>query len=171
LLQIALVILLQCIRYQFVLPPDAGNLCVGHAPCLTRGVAGGAGPNAESPIAEGIEDLQLSYACDGCVATINSGIPNRIIDDVSGNGSFDQADYVSNVPWNLGSMTPDKIKLVQVALVARQSKADQGFGESDKSITGSPAVTIPGNDHTLPADPNHRRRVLVKTVDTRNIGF
>lgn len=165
------VYLLQCIRYQVVLPPDAGNLCGGHAPCLTRGVAGGAGPNAEAPIAEGIEDLQLSYACDGCVATINSGIPNRVIDDQNLTGSFDAGDFLSNVPWNVGLLTPDKIKLVQVALVARQSKNDQGFGDSDKSFVGSPALAVPGGDHTLPADPNHRRRMLVKTVDTRNIGF
>lgn len=166
------VYLLQCIRYQVVQPPDAGNLCAGHAPCLTRGVAGGAGPNAEAPIAEGIEDLQLAYACDGCVAAINGGIPDRIIDDqLPFNNIFDQNDFLSNVPWTAAPLTPDKIKLVQVALVARQSKADQGFGDSDKSVMGSPAITPLPNDHTLAADPNHRRRVLVKTVDTRNIGF
>jgi type IV pilus assembly protein PilW len=164
------VYLLQCIRYQVVSPPDPGNLCGGNAPCLTRGVAGGAGPNAEGPIAEGIEDLQLAYACDGCVTAINGGIPNRIIDDQNGSNSFDQADFLSNVPWTAAPLTPDKIKLVQVALVARQSKNDQGFGESNKSIVGSPAVTVT-SDHTLPADANHRRRVLVKTVDTRNVGL
>jgi type IV pilus assembly protein PilW len=164
------VYLLQCIRYQVVLPPDAGNLCGGNAPCLTRGVAGGAGPNAEAPIAEGIEDLQLAYACDGCVAAINGGIPNRLIDDQNGSNSFDQADFLSNVPWTTAPLTPDKIKLVQVALVARQSKTDQGFGESNNSIVGSPAVVVT-SDHTLPADANHRRRVLVKTVDTRNVGL
>ena len=165
------VYLLQCIRYQVVYPPDTGNLCLGNAPCLTRGVAGvTTGPNAEAPIAEGIEDLQLAYACDGCVAAINSGIPDRIIDDVSGNGSFDQADFLSNVPWTAVPLTPDKIKLVQVALVARQSKTDQGFGETNGAVVGSPAMTVT-SDHTLPADPNHRRRILVKTVETRNVGL
>src|SRR5262245_35171800 len=108
------VYLLQCIRYQVVLPPDAGNLCGGHAPCLTRGVAGGAGANAEAPIAEGIEDLQLAYACDGCTA-FNGGIPDRLIDDQPpATNSFDQTDFLSNVPWNVAPLTPDKIKLVQV---------------------------------------------------------
>jgi type IV pilus assembly protein PilW len=165
------VYLLQCIRYQVVLPPDAANLCGGNAPCLTRGVAGVvAGPNAEAPIAEGIEDLQLAYACDGCVTAINGGIPDRIIDDQNASNSFDQADFLSNVPWNVAPLTPDKIKLVQVALVAKQSKNDLGFGQSNQSFVGSPTVTVT-SDHTLPADPNHRRRILVKTVDTRNIGF
>ena len=165
------VYLLQCIRYQVVPLPDAGNLCGGTAPCLTRGVAGvTTGPNAEAPIAEGIEDLQLAYACDGCVAAINNGIPDRIIDDQNASNSFDQADFLSNVPWNAPPLTPDKIKLVQVALVARQSKSDEGFGETMKLTVGSPA-TVVSSDHTLAADPNHRRRVLVKTLDTRNIGF
>ena len=163
------VYLLQCIRYQVVLPPDAGNLCGGNAPCLTRGVAGGVGPTAEAPIAEGVEDFQLAYACDGCVTAINSGIPDRIIDDQNGSNSFDQADFLSNVPWTASPLRPDKIQLVQVALVARQSKDDQGFGEGVAPVGSSPMTVT--SDHTLPADSTHRRRVLVKTVETRNVGL
>lgn len=164
------VYLLQCIRYQVVPPPDAGNLCGGNAPCLTRGVAGVVtGPTAEAPIAEGIEDLQLAYACDGCVTAINSGIPDRIIDDQNGSNSFDQADFLSNVPWTAAPLRPDKIQLVQVALVARQSKNDQGFGEGVAPVGSSPMTVT--SDHTLPADSTHRRRVLVKTVETRNVGL
>jgi type IV pilus assembly protein PilW len=165
------VYLLQCIRYQVVPPPDPTNLCGGNAPCLTRGVAGVVtGPTAEAPIAEGIEDLQLAYACDGCVTAINGGVPDRIIDDQNGSNSFDQADFLSNVPWTAAPLTPDKIKLVQVALVARQSRADQGFGESNLASVGSPAMTVT-SDHPLLADSNHRRRVLVRTVETRNVGL
>lgn len=163
--------LLQCVRYQVVLPPDPTNLCGGNAPCLTRGVAGVVvGPNAEAPIAEGIEDLQLAYACDGCVTAINSGVPDRIIDDQNGSNSFDQGDFLSNVPWTTAPLTPDKIQLVQVALVARQMRTDQGFGESNKSFVGSPGITVT-SDHTLLADSTHRRRILVRTVETRNVGL
>ena len=165
------VYLLQCIRYRVVPVPDPGNICGGKAPCLTRGVAGvTAGPNAEAPIAEGIEDLQLAYACDGCKASINSGIPDRIIDDQNGSNSFDQADFLSNVPWTAAPLTPDKIQLVQVVMVAKQSKNDQGFGESSQAFVGSSALTVT-SDHTLPADSNHRRRMLQKTVETRNVGL
>ena len=164
------VYLLQCMRYQIVLPPDATNICGGNAPCLTRGVAGVVtGPTAEGPIADGVEDLQLAYACDGCVTAINSGIPDRIIDDQNGSGSFDQADFLSNVSWTSAPLTSDKIQLVQVALVVRQSKNDQGFGEGVAPI-GSPPLTVT-SDHSLPADSNHRRRVLVRTVETRNVGL
>lgn len=163
------VYLLQCIRYQVVQAPDPTNLCGGNAPCLTRGVAGvTAGPNAEGMIAEGVEDLQLAYACDGCTG-INGGIPDRNIDDVSGNGSFDQADFLSDKPWTAAPLTPDKIQLVQVALVARQSKNDQGFGEGVGS-QASPSMTVT-SDHPLLADSNHRRRVFVRTVETRNVGL
>lgn len=165
------VYLLQCIQYRIVQPPDAGNICLGGAPCLTRGVAGvTTGPNAEAPIAEGVEDLQLAYACDGCVATINSGIPDRIIDDQNGSNSFDQADFLSNVSWTTAPRTADKIQLVQIALVARQAMPDQGFGETSQAVVGSPAVVVSA-DRTLPADANHRRRLLVKTVETRNVGL
>lgn len=166
------VYLLQCIRYQIVPAPDPGNLCLGDAPCLTRGVAGAVAPspNAESPIAQGVEDLQLAYACDGCVTAINSGIPDRIIDDQNGSNSFDQGDFMSDKTWLTSPLTPDKIQLVQIALVARQSQADQGYGESDKAAIGSPQTTVTA-DRTLPADPNHRRRILTKTVETRNVGL
>lgn len=165
------VYLLQCIRYQVVPLPDAGNLCLGSAPCLTRGVAGVTnGPNAEAPIAEGVEELQLAYACDGCVATINSGIPDRIIDDQNASNSFDQADFLSNVTWATTPRTPDKIQLVQIALVARQSKDDQGIGETNGASIGSSAMAV-GPDRTLPADSKHRRRLLTKTVETRNVGL
>ena len=165
------VYLLQCIRYRVVPAPDPGNLCGGSSPCLTRGVAGvTTGPNAEAPIADGIEDLQLAYACDGCVAAINSGIPDRVVDDQNGSNSFDQADFLSNVPWTAAPLTPDKIQLVQVALVARQSKNDQGFGEVNNARVGSSGMAVTG-DHVLAADATHRRRMLVKTVETRNVGM
>jgi type IV pilus assembly protein PilW len=165
------VYLLQCIRYRVVPAPDPGNLCGGVAPCLTRGVAGVvAGPNAEAPIAEGIEDLQLAYACDGCTA-FNSGIPDHAIDDQNGSNSFDQADFLSDVPsWTTALLSPDKIQLVQVALVARQSQNDLGFGESNSAMVGASSLTVTG-DHSLPADSNHRRRILVKTLETRNVGL
>ena len=162
--------LLQCMRYRVVLAPDPANLCGGNAPCLTRGVAGVVtGPNAEGPIAEGVEDLQLAYACDGCVTAINNGVPDRSIDDQNGSGGFDQADFLSNVPWTAAPLTSDKIQLVQIALVARQTKNDQVFGEGMASIGSSPLTVT--SDHALPTDSNHRRRMLVRTVETRNVGL
>lgn len=162
------VYLLQCIRYQVVANP---TICLSNAPCLTRGVAGvTTGPNAEAPIVEGIEELQLAYACDGCVAAINGGNPDRIIDNQGGGAGFDQADFLSTNAWTTAPMTPDKIQLVQVSLVASQPKGDIGMGEGVTSAIGSGAMVV-SPDRTLAADPTHRRRLLTKTVETRNLGF
>ena len=165
----AQVYLLQCIRYQVV---TNAAVCGTGEPCLTRGVSGvTSGVNAEAPIVEGIEEMQLSYACDGCVGTINSGIPDRIIDNQpSGTSGFDKLDFISNNAWATPPMTPDKIKLVQLTLVARQPKADLGTGETARAVQGSGALTVSG-DRVLAADSNHRRRLLVKTIETRNVGL
>ena len=165
------VYLLQCIRYQVVTNPAT---CGSNEPCLTRGVAGVlTGPSAEAPIVEGIADLQLAYGCDGCVSTINGGNPDRVIDDQNGSNSFDQGDFLSNktpAQWDAAPLTPDKIQLVQASLVASQPKADLGIGETANATQGSAVMTV-SSDHTLPADPNHRRRLLTKTLETRNVGY
>lgn len=162
------VYLLQCIRYQVV---TNSTICGSIEPCLTRGVAGvTTGPSAEAPIIEGIEELQLAYACDGCVAAINGGVADRVIDNQAGSSGFDQADFVSGNAWNTAPMTPNKIQLVQVSLVARQPKADLGMGETTGAILGSGAVVV-STDRSLAADSNHRRRLLTKTIETRNVGL
>ena len=164
----AQVYLLQCIRYQVV---TNSAICGTIEPCLTRGVAGvTTGPNAEAPIVEGIEELQLAYACDGCVAAINGGVADRVIDNQAGGSGFDQADFISNNAWGTAPMTPNKIQLVQVSLVARQPKADLGMGETPGATIGSGAVVV-SPDRSLAADSNHRRRLLTKTIETRNVGL
>jgi len=161
------VYLLQCIRYQVV---TNAAVCGSSEPCLTRGIAGATtGPNAEAPIVEGIEELQLSYACDGCIATINGGNPDRVIDNQGGSAGFDQADFVSNSLWATPPMTPDKIKLFRIDLVASQSSADLGFGETVQAKIGSGGLAV-SPDRTLSVNANHRRRMLTKTIDTRNVG-
>ena len=162
------VYLLQCIRYQVV---TNAAVCGTTEPCLTRGIAGvTTGPNTPAPIVEGIEDLQLAYACDGCVTAINGGNPDRIIDNQGGSSGFDTADFISNNSWTTPPMTPDKIKLVQIALVASQPRSDAGFGETLVAKLGSGALLV-SPDHTLAANAGHRRRMLTKTIDTRNVGF
>jgi type IV pilus assembly protein PilW len=198
------VYLLQCITYQVIPPPDALGLCQGNAPCLVRGVApaGVGGPpncinpgNACVPIMDGVEDLQLSYACDGCSPTINSGNPDGQIDDLDGSNSFSAQDFISNINWfapaapfSSAYMTPSKIRLVQVTLVARQTRVDQGTGEVNQVQVNfggtNGAVPIIGGDHNTvngvfaagdnatPAQQQaylqFRRRILTRTVELRN---
>lgn len=156
------VYLLQCITYSIGATAAA---CPGsNAPCLLRGGA---------PITDGIEDIQFAYACDGCVATINAGVPDKIIDDQNGGGAFDQADFVSNSAWGTPPMTPDKIRLVQVTIVARQTAIDQGTGEIRTGPTLTPAA-LQVSDHLHTVTPGYqqfRRRALTRTVEMRNMGL
>lgn len=176
--------LLQCVTYQIIQAPDPNALCAGNAPCLVRGIT----PlthalNCNVPnspcysIADGIEDLQLAYGCDGCNPVVNSGIPDRIIDD---HGAIDNtitdADFISNSLWNQPPMTPGTIRLVKVGLLARQVIRDQGFGESmTPTLSSQNTVNISlNNDHPITftlSDKQYRRRTILRTVDLRNAGL
>ena len=182
------VFLLQCITYQVIRPGDPNvAACGGNAPCLVRGVA----PNAAAPrdcntlpntcvaIAEGIEDLQVAYACDGCNALANGGVADRIIDDQGAvNNTFEASDFISNNNWTTAPLTPDTIRLVRVNIVARQTRNDQGFGEGRTPAVSTTAPLVV-EDHNPSADIGYnattyaqlRRRLLTRTVQNRNLGL
>lgn len=184
------VYVLRCITYQVIPPPDPGNLCEGRSPCLVRGVAGGmtAGVlDCTQPgstcriIADEIEDIQFAYACDGCVAAVNSGTPDDIIDNQGGAPGFDQADFVTNTNWTTAPMTADKIRLVQVTVVGRQRSGDQGLGEVNRTSVQSSALQVSDHLHSdglyasgdystlVPPYTSTRRRLLVRTIEMRNL--
>lgn len=184
------VYVLQCITYQVIPPPDPGNLCEGRSPCLVRGVAGGmtAGVlDCTQPgstcriIADEIEDVQFAYACDGCVAAVNSGTPDDIIDNQGGASGFDQADFVTDTNWTTAPMTADKIRLVQVTVVGRQRSSDQGLGEANRTSVQSSALQVSDHLHSdglyasgdystlAPPYTSTRRRLLVRTIEMRNL--
>lgn len=163
------VYLLQCVTYSIGTTTAA---CGGNSPCLLR--------NGVS-VADGIEDIQFAYACDGCNAVVNGGVTDRIIDDQGGAAGFDQADFVTNSTWSTAPLTPDKIRLVQVTVVARQTTVDQGLGEGRGAAALSPpALQVSDHDHSAglfvagdfgalnPSYANYRRRVVTRTVETKN---
>lgn len=198
------VYLVQCITYQVIPPPDVLNICQGSAPCLVRGAvpavlvgAGGppscnqAGANCV-PIMDGVEDLQLAYACDGCDPRINSGGPDGHADDLDLSNLFDQADFITNRNW-FGTaapygtyMTPRTIRMVQINIVARQTRTDQGMGEANQIMVHNMVIpTISDHNHAngvfafgdnaTPAQQQaylqFRRRILTRTVELRNQRF
>lgn len=183
--------LLQCITYQIIPPPDATGLCAGRSPCLVRGVAGGmtagvldcttAGSRCTS-IADEIEDIQFAYGCDGCVAAVNGGIADGIIDTQPLTAlGFDQGDFVTNITWGTGLMTADKIQLAQLTIVGRQRRADQGFGESNQQTAQGTALQVTDHLHSdglfaagdfaalTPPYTSTRRRLLTRTIELRNL--
>jgi type IV pilus assembly protein PilW len=173
------VYLLQCVTYQVATPAQVlitPNLCGGSAgPCLTRTVDSGTAPTITTSLVDGVEDLQFAYGCDGCNGTINSGIPNNIIDDFNGNNTFDVADFQTNRVWAFGTFDPATIRLAQINIVARQTAIDQGTGEGIQAGTLSTPTQVsdhlPSNDagYNAATYQSFRRRFLTRTVDTRNI--
>ncbi len=163
---------LRCMTYAI----GTTNLkCSGNAPCLLRGVRNQVAfanvnddPNMV-PLAEGIEDLQLAYACDGCTAA-TVGNPDGIVDDQNGTNTFDRDDFISNNNWLGTTVTPPSIRLVRINIVARQNRRDPNW-----TSTG-PVVA---EDHNPTADAgynaqtysNMRRRLVTKTVQVRNLGL
>lgn len=161
------VYLLKCVTYAI---STVAATCGGSTSCLTRdGV----------PMVDGIEDLQLAYGCDGCnTAAPNPPGPNGVIDeqDASG-GTFTQGDFITNSAWGTSPMTPNKIKVVQVTIVARQPQVDEGLSESISLVSNTPGPVVV-SDHDPSADAGYnaatyaqpRRRVLTRTIQVRNLG-
>ena len=165
------VYLLQCVRYQIIANTPA--TCGSDAPCLVRD---------NVPLVDGVEDLQITYACDGC----NQVAPNPqgadgIIDDQDGSSSggiptFSQGDFVSNGSWAISPRTPDKIRMAQVSLVVRPTKADDGLDEKGTKAVNTTGPVIVG-DHDPSADAGYdaqayqhqRRRVVIRTIQPRNL--
>lgn len=168
----AQVYLLQCVTYSIgTTSPACGN---GSSPCLLRNGA---------VIADGIEDIQFEYACDGCNILVNGGAADGIIDDqvTIGNG-YGSEDFVSNNAWTASPMTPDNIRMVKVYIVARQTLADAGVGEGTGHAALSPApLQVSDHNHAqgvfvggdyaalYPPYQQFRRRVLTRTIEARNL--
>jgi type IV pilus assembly protein PilW len=186
------VYLLQCVTYQVMQPGGANTaaICGPNSPCLARGVAapmvagridcnGVGGTTACFAVAEGIEDLQLAYACDGCNTVVNGGVADLVIDDQGViNNTFDATDFLSNSTWTTSPTTPDTIRLVRINVVAREAQNEQGFGEGNTTMANT-SVAVVIEDHDPSSDPGYvmatyrqfRRRVITRTVEVRNIGL
>jgi type IV pilus assembly protein PilW len=165
------VYLLQCVNYRIVQNTPA--TCGSNMPCLVRN---------NVPLVDGVEDLQVTYACDGCnTGGGNPPLPNGVIDNQDGSSSggfptFTQGDFISNVTWAVTPFTPDKIKLVQLSLVVRQSLQERGLSETGAIAANTTGPIIVG-DHNPSTDAGYnaasyqqsRRRVLTRTIQPRNL--
>jgi type IV pilus assembly protein PilW len=163
---------LQCIRYDVVRATDANaaTLCGGTPPCLRRGPNPDTNPTGMVAVAEGIEDLQLAYACDGCNAALAMGsVPDGIIDDWNASNTFDTADFVSNKTWAAAPETPDKIRMVRISIVAIQRQADEKWA-STAPITAEDHNPTQDAGYSQAAYAQSRRRLLTRTVQVKNLG-
>jgi type IV pilus assembly protein PilW len=174
---------LKCVMYKVINANSLGTeqpLCGGTLPCLVRGtppcLTTQLGPPC-IPVVEGIEDLQIAYACDGCVA-----VEDGVIDDQVGGvaGQFDPLDFVSNNGWNTGAFLPNTIRMAQVSIVAREMRARLGseFASGAKAMISTPAqFQTPDHDPAQDAGFNagayatQQRRLLTRTIELTNMGF
>jgi type IV pilus assembly protein PilW len=187
---------LKCIMYKVISnnssysnPATEQPLCGGALPCLVRGTppctVGQAGPACVA-VVDGIEDLQLSYACDGC-----TGLEDGVADDQTGgtpNVFEDPADFVSNSSWNTGAFLPRTIRLAKVTVVARQMGTAMGAESASQGaradFTPSP-LNVHDHNHAngvfwagdlstsaaLVAYQKQQRRVLTRIVQLKNMGL
>jgi len=163
---------LQCIRYDVVrtTTANAATLCGGTPPCLRRGPNPDTNPTGMVAVAEGIEDLQLAYACDGCNAALAMGsVPDGIVDDWNASNTFDTADFVSNTTWAAAPETPDKIRMVRISIVAIQKLADEKWA-STAPITAEDHNPTQDAGYSQAAYAQSRRRLLTRTVQVKNLG-
>jgi type IV pilus assembly protein PilW len=167
------VYLLQCIQYQ--ISTSVATCGSNSAPCLLRNGI---------PIVDGVEDLQLAFACDGCnTGAPNPPAPDGVIDewDSPANG-FTAGDFVSNGNWSGAApfinMRPQTIKLAQISVVARQTGPSEGTSERGTlGINSAAPIVVGDHDPSNPGDPGftlsdyrqQRRRVLVRSVQPRNL--
>jgi type IV pilus assembly protein PilW len=189
-----LVSLLQCVTYQVMQTGGANTaaICGPNVPCLARGIAapliagqidcnGAGGATACTSIAEGIEDVQLAYACDGCNLAVNGGLADLVVDDQGPiNNIFDAIDFIPNSTFTTSPPSSDTIRLVRVTVVAREAQNEQGFGEGTvaQANTAGPVI-VEDHNPSAPGDPGYvaatyrqsRRRIITRTVEVRNIGL
>lgn len=185
------VYLLQCITYQVLRATDANaTICGGNTPCLVRGVAPlntavparpdcRVTPNTCVAIADGVEDLQLAYGCDGCNVLVNGGTPDGVVDNWDGTVGFSTGDLITDSTWSLPPQVPDSIRTVQVTIVARQVGSSEGIGEGSKTPGAYTAGPLQVSDHNHALDVGYdvttyvqfRRRVLQRMVQVRNVGI
>lgn len=165
------VYLMQCVRYQVV--ANTPTTCGSNTPCLVRN---------NVPLVDGVEDLQIAYACDGCnQAAPNPLFPDGVVDDqdassTSGFPTFTQGDFVSDSAWAITPWMPDKIRMAQVSLVVRPMNADDGLDEKGTKAINTTGPVIVG-DHNPSADTGYdasiytqqRRRVMIRTIQPRNL--
>lgn len=134
-------------------------------PVLTMERLDGSSANGFQVLAEGIEDLQVAYACDlNADGLLTEGSPPSIADEWTLNVAGDPIPTGNALKCNQPSA-------VRLTLVARSLTEDDGI---DKALTdnGRPAIEnhpahTPNNNFATGRD-QFRRRVLSTTVYPRN---
>lgn len=123
-------------------------------------------------LAEGIEDLQVSFACDtGSIAIYSLAGLNGELDEGTNDNSCQSDEWWNNVPADiLPAINTDGFcnlpTAVRITLVARTLTPDDLI---DATLTGNGPMDIENHRYSSPRPTDsYRRRVLTTTVYPRN---
>jgi hypothetical protein len=134
-------------------------------------------PDPENPaagdpelLAEGIEDLQVSFACDTGTLGVANLVPNGILDEGTTDATRLTDEWWNNVPNdNLPARGTNGYcnmpTAVRITLVARTLTADDLI---DAVGMGNGPLSIENHRYATPQFDQFRRRVLTTTVYPRN---
>lgn len=136
---------------------------------LDQGVAG-----TPQVLADGIEDLQVSFACDvGTLGTPNLAALNGILDEGTDVASRKNDEWINNVPGDVFPTSPTTLGFcnlptaVRLTLVARSTSPDDLIDVAVTDNRPEPVEDNPCANVACPRD-QYRRRVLSTTVYPRN---
>jgi prepilin-type N-terminal cleavage/methylation domain-containing protein len=116
---------------------------------------GAAGPQI---LADGIEDLQIAYACDGLPAPTGDGVFTEGV----GAAARANDEWTYNVAGDVPPAACNRPQAVRLTIIARST-------EADTTLAGLPANAKPAvEDGVAGAADSFRHRVLTTTVFPRN---
>ena len=126
---------------------------------MTR-LDGLAGPATPQVLAEGIEDLQIAYACD-LVPAAPAG-PDGVLSEGVDAVSRAQDEWTYNVAGDVPPPACVRPQAVRLTIVARTTEADD-------NLAGAPNNAKPAAEDGAPgAKDNFRHRVLTTVISPRN---
>jgi prepilin-type N-terminal cleavage/methylation domain-containing protein len=121
---------------------------------------GFAGPTAPQVLADGIEDLQIAYACD-LVPAAPAG-PDGVLSEGTDAASRLADEWTYNVTGDAPPAACVRPQAVRLTIVARTTVGDDNLAAV--ALNAKPA----SEDGTAGAKDNFRHRVLTTTVSLRN---
>jgi hypothetical protein len=158
----------QLVWVRFYVGPDDRGI-----PCLwmQRLDLPASGQGATQILAEGIEDLQLSFACDtGSLGVVDLTRPNGTLDEGRTDAEKQTDEWRNNTPGDtfpgLGTAGFCNLpQVIRITLVARSVVADDLI---DAVMTSNTPINIEDHHYTSPAQDQFRRRVMSTSLFPRN---
>ena len=119
---------------------------------------GFAGPTTPQVLADGIEDLQIAYACD----TLPADAPDGVFSEGADATSRVTDEWTYNVAGDAPSATCNRPQAIRLTVIARTTEADDNL--RGLAANAKPAA----EDGAAGAKDNFRHRVLTTMVSPRN---